>query len=94
MAEELHGLAWLAKKVMEDRARKSLTETDIAIIRGMANHNLKMSEVATELYMHRNTVAYHCDTIKKKTGDDPRDFFGCCKLLVLIQDLEDKSGKT
>lgn len=94
MAEK-HGLMWLAGKVKEGKAQNPLTEQEVAIIRGMANNNLRMTDTAKGLFVHRNTVLYHCDKIKQKTGADPRDFFGCWNLLLFIRELERGSnGKT
>ena len=86
----------MAQKIKEEKVVNPLTEQDVSIIRGMANHNLNMTETAKSLFMHRNTVLYHCEKIKQKTGADPRDFFGCCNLLVFVRDLEGKGkhGKT
>ncbi len=36
--------------------------------------NLNLSEAARELYIHRNTLSYRLDKIKKKTGLDLRNF--------------------
>ena len=90
MAERLQGFAWLAHKIREGKLQNPLTETDVSVIRGMANNGLNMVKTGKALFMHRNTVLYHCEKIKKKTGADPRDFYGCYRLLVFICDMEGK----
>lgn len=91
MAERLQGFAWLAKKIREGKLEYPLSEMDEKIIRGMANNNLNMTKTAKALFTHRNTVLYHCDKIKKRTGADPRDFYGCYRLLDFICDMEGKT---
>jgi DNA-binding PucR family transcriptional regulator len=40
------------------------------------------------MYVHRNTVCYRIERVKKKTGIDPLDFYGLCKLLMLVGQME------
>ena len=59
----------------------ALDERDYKIIQMMAEKNLNVSMTAEALYMHRNTVVYHIEKIKRITGLDARLFFDLHKLL-------------
>lgn len=59
----------------------ALDERDYKIIQVMADNNLNVSMTAEELYMHRNTVIYHIEKIKRITGLDARNFFDLHSLL-------------
>lgn len=85
---ELTGLAWTAQKVSENKGQAQLDELDVEIVRGLAENNMKISETAMELHMHRNTVAWRIQRVKKKTGIDPMTFYGLCKLLMLVGQME------
>lgn len=67
---------------------KMLNEVEIEVIRGLADNRMNVSETARALYMHRNTVGYRIERVKKKTGIDPLDFYGLCKLLMLVGQME------
>ena len=40
----------------------------------MFENNLNISEAARQLFIHRNTLVYRVDKIKKNTGFDLREF--------------------
>lgn len=61
--------------------RDSLDGRDYRIIREMARQGLMVTEVGYAVHMHRNTVLYHLDKIKRITGYDPRDYYGLTELL-------------
>ena len=56
--------------------------------------NLNISETARELFLHRNTLVYHIEKLKKKTGLDIRDFSDAytLKTALMIKDRLD-NGK-
>lgn len=62
-----------------------MNETEIAIIKAMADNDLNVSRAARSLYMHLNTVYYHLRIIKKREGLDPRVFWDEIKLLEKIK---------
>lgn len=62
-----------------------LDERDERILLTLAACNLNVSEVANRLYMHRNTVTYHTEKVKRLTGLDPRDFYDLHKLLTRMK---------
>jgi carbohydrate diacid regulator len=65
-----------------------LNEVEVEVIRGLADNNMNITQTATALYMHRNTVSYRIERIRKKTGIDPMNFYGLCKLLMLVGQME------
>ena len=58
-----------------------MNERDAEIILAMAEHSMNVSEVGKKLYIHRNTIHYHINKIKKETGLDCRCFYDLCELL-------------
>lgn len=67
------------------RLKDKVSETQIGIIFALADCGLKTSRAARKVNMHRNTVIYHIEEIKKFTGLDPLDFYDMVKLLKKIQ---------
>jgi carbohydrate diacid regulator len=51
-----------------------LDQETILTIQKFFKHNLNVSETARELFVHRNTLVYRLDKIKKITGLDLREF--------------------
>lgn len=43
----------------------TMNKEDAHIIVAMANHSMNVGEVARQLFMHRNTVTYHLDKVKR-----------------------------
>lgn len=52
-----------------------LTPVHRQIIKALADNDMKVSEVARALFMHRNTILYNVARIKKITDKDPLNFF-------------------
>lgn len=63
------------------RLKDKVSETQIGIIFALADCGLKTSRAARKLNMHRNTVIYHIEEIKKFTGLNPLNFYDMTKLL-------------
>ena len=68
-----------------------LTEVDKEIIVALAYCNMNESEVSRKLYMHRNTVVYHVDRVKRLTGLDPMNFFDLHKLVTMVKGVTDQT---
>ena len=49
--------------------------------------NMNIGEVSRQLFMHRNTVTYHLDKVKRQTGLDPRRFYDLIELVKLAQEV-------
>lgn len=63
-----------------------MTKQDARIVAAMADCNLRPSEVARREYMHRNTVLYHLDKVKRETGLDGRCFYDLIELLKIAKE--------
>jgi hypothetical protein len=83
------GMERIAKKIEEGRMNP-LDKTDIAIIRALANNGLRPSKAAFDAPVCRTTMWRRIDKIRERTGLDATDFYGCAKLLVLVDKLEKK----
>lgn len=59
-----------------------LDERDYQILQVMADKNLNVNRTADKLWMHRKTVLYHVEKIKRITGLDARKFHDMRQLLV------------
>lgn len=65
-----------------------LDELDIEVIRGLADNRMNVTFTAEALHLHRNTVLFRINRVRKKTNIDPMDFYGLCKLLMLVGQME------
>lgn len=63
-----------------------LSQLDIEIIQAMCEEDMNICAVARKKYLHHNTVSYHLDKIKKKTGLDPRKFHDLIKLETIVKE--------
>ena len=63
-----------------------LSEDRCKIILYLADNKMNVSAVARQLYMHRNTVAYHINRIKQITGKDPLNFYDLYRLVMLSKE--------
>lgn len=68
-----------------------MDERDVKIILALADNRMNVSSVAVALFMHRNTVVYHIEKIKRITGLDPTDFHDLCKLVQMVRGMESDS---
>lgn len=57
---------------------------EIELINMYANCDMNAVQTAKELCVHKNTVHYHFDKIRRKTGLDPRKFADLTELLSRI----------
>lgn len=91
------GIAWLATKIRENKIQNPLDEKDVSIIRALANNGMRTSAAAIDAHISRKTLYTRIDKIRQRTGIDALNFYGLCKLLVLVEKLKDgkeKHGKT
>ncbi len=61
-------------EVFPNEAYRTLDEDTVATIESFFANNLNGSETSRELYVHRNTLVYRLDKVKKNTGLDLRSF--------------------
>lgn len=64
-----------------------LDERDAKIILTLADNKMNVSEVARQLFMHRNTIQYHIDKISRVTGKNPLDFYDLYKLSSMARQM-------
>ena len=62
-----------------------MTPLDKEIIRGMADNDMSVLAVAKSLFMHRNTINYHIERVRRETGLNPRNFYDLAELLKRIE---------
>ena len=62
-----------------------LTVADRECCLAYAKYGMRLSETARRLIFHRNTVQYHLDQVKKKTGLDPHNFYDLVKLVQALE---------
>ena len=92
--DEKHGISWLSQKVLEGKVMNPLDETDVAIIKGLANNGMIVSKAMLAAKVSRRTMYKRIEQIRQKTGCDPQDFFGLYKLFVFVIKTErKKDGK-
>lgn len=63
----------------------TITPRDAELILALADNGLVMHKVAKKTYRHPNTVRYHVQAIKDKTGLNPTDFWDMQKLVPMAQ---------
>lgn len=64
-----------------------MNKEDAHIVMAMANHNMNVTDVARAIFLHRNTVLYHLDKVKRQTGLDPRRFYDLVELVKMAQEV-------
>ena len=62
----------------------NFTKDEETIIRKMAENDMNITEVARQMFVHRNTLIYRIEKIKKKTGLDIRKFYDLYDALFAI----------
>lgn len=62
----------------------NLTDEEVTLAKLMAEHSMNVTEVARQMYVHRNTLIYRIEKIKKKTGLDIRKFYDLYEVLLAI----------
>lgn len=63
---------------------ETLDEESLLTIRSFFENNLNVSETARKLFIHRNTLVYRLEKIKKLTGLDLREFESAITFKVAI----------
>jgi carbohydrate diacid regulator len=62
------------QEVFRNGALELLDRESLATVQGFFENNLNVSETSRKLFVHRNTLVYRLDKIKKLTGLDLREF--------------------
>ena len=66
--------------------KEKLTDQNIKCVLGFAENNMKASETARSMYFTRNSVIYHLNQVKEKTGLNPYNFYDLMKLVLDLKD--------
>ena len=65
-----------------------MTEFELKMIKMIAECDMSLQKAANKLYVHRNTLTYHIEKIKQRTGLDARRFYDLCRLLEVANEKE------
>ena len=62
------------KEIFEGKAPDDFDDETLSTINKFFENSLNVSETSRQLYIHRNTLVYRLEKIKKLTGLDLREF--------------------
>lgn len=62
-----------------------MTPFEIELIKTYAACDMNAVQTGKQLYVHKSTVVYHFENIRRKTGLDPRRFNNLVELLLRIE---------
>ena len=65
---------------------EGLTDVDVSVVLAFAENNMRVTQTAKKLFLHRNTVQYHLDIVAKKTGLSPLKFYDLVKLVGILKE--------
>lgn len=66
------------------RPKKNWEQQKRDLLNALADANLSVSEAARTLFMHRNTVVYHIEKMRKE-GHDPLNFYQLAEMLGYVK---------
>lgn len=64
-----------------------MNEMDVLVILGLAEHDMNLRKAAKLLFVHRNTMVYHINRVKRITGLNPMKFYDLCKLVKMAKEM-------
>ena len=67
------------------RGVEMLSAEDKELLKQYAKDNMNVSTTAKHFHLHRNTLVYRLERVKKRTGLDPTYFYDLVALLVAIE---------
>lgn len=85
----LSSLSWSRKQEFLQKTVGALNQEDIQLLRRYYRNNMSLSQTATDLYLHKNTIQYKLNRIHQLTRLNPR-IFQDAVLLYLGTCLEDQ----
>lgn len=59
----------------------NISDTDRALLKAYAAHNMNRAQTSKAVYLHTNSIRYRFDVIRRETGLDPGNFYDLAKLL-------------
>lgn len=72
------------KNVFTDEFSKMFTPEMAATVENLFNNSLNLSEASRRLYVHRNTLVYRIEKIKKMTNLDLRNFHDAVTFRIMM----------
>ena len=57
-----------------------------------AENSMKLTDTAQAMFIHRNTLVYRLDKIRRTTGLNPYWFYDLCKLVPMAKYVLEKKG--
>ena len=69
-----------------------MTEFDIETILAFAENNMNIVKAAKKMYVHRNTIVYRIDKIRKETGLNAKSFYDLVKLVKMVEEGSMENG--
>lgn len=69
----------------DEQAMLLMTVADKKVIMAYADTGMNVRGTARKLNYYHGTIKYHLDTVRAKTGYNPRDFHDLAHLVDLIQ---------
>ena len=80
--------AELCERFLKDsfggKKKAAFNEEELKMINSFFERDLNISETARALFLHRNTLVYHLEKLKKKTGLDIRHFDDALTLKLIL----------
>lgn len=64
-----------------------MNEIDAKVVIALVQNGMYISAAARSLMYHRNTIRYHIEQIRIKTGLDPRNFFDLGELYMMAREV-------
>ncbi len=72
------------REIFGEKETVTLSEKELQMVVKFFEKDLNLTEAAKDLYMHRNTLAYHLKKVQDKTGLDIRKFDDAQKLKLAM----------
>lgn len=60
-----------------------MNELEREVVIALANNRMNLTDAALQMHKHRNSLIYHINKIRRKTGLYARDFHDLCKLYAM-----------
>ena len=77
---------------LSNRLETALCVDDAESIFRFAENGMKLSETAQSMFVHRNTLIYRLDRIRRTTGLNPYLFYDLCQLQAMARYILGKEG--
>lgn len=68
--------------------KEYLTDVDVQVVLTFADNDMSVTETGRKLFLSRNTVKYHLESVGKKTGLSPLKFYDLVKLVGILKETE------